>query len=784
MAKREIVLEMTLEGDVFNQFAALTKQQQQARAEMTRIRKELRLLDKDTAGYDQEVIRLNKDLARFDVIATNASVQMRELRNDLSGATTAGLRFRDKMAQATKDAIIPFGGAIGIATVATAAAVHGVVELGKELVGLSAQIQARDRKAVIVFGDALDEVTRKAEQNALAMGLTTREYIDAAAGVQDLLVPLGFARDEAAGLSTEVTDLAGALSLWSGGQVDAAEAAERLQKGLLGETESLKALGIVIDQSSKEYNERIRLLQEENNITKQQARALDILRQVQDQTTDAQANYASGTESLLQLQQRANAELRQAKEELAVGLTPAFIAVTKAQANFVTGITDFLNSSKTLQERILSLAGTGTGIPLLATALRLVSGAAFDAIDGVDLTGKSLDELNERLEMLTNLRDKLIQQGDTEGASFQQQYIDQVKAAIVNHKDYAEAVQQTTQAQEQEIVTLAKLKEELKALQEQQAQSATREQFLEVQKLIDAKNAEITAITGTTKALKSDNDERAKQLEYLREINDLIAQEALRDLPSNERQLIPIEDLLPSEEEFEGEFDSIIATYQRGLTELELLDFQYKTGQIDSDIEYWTRRGELVDEYNDRVAASTAQLAGTLASFYDRDSQEFKAFAIIEASINAYRAASEALADKSAGPTRYAQAAIALAQGLSYVSAIQGFAEGGFTGSGSKYQPRGVVHAGEWVAPAWQVRSPQFAPIIDWLESQRKNRGGYEMPFVSGGFVPETISTADINSLEQRITAQLLANRPMYVDVVEINKAQGRVRVADTLSTA
>ena len=49
----------------------------------------------------------------------------------------------------------------------------------------------------------------------------------------------------------------------------------------------------------------------------------------------------------------------------------------------------------------------------------------------------------------------------------------------------------------------------------------------------------------------------------------------------------------------------------------------------------------------------------------------------------------------------------------------KGHAEGGYTEDGPKYKETGVVHAGEWVAPQWMVKSAKFGPIIGALESSR-----------------------------------------------------------------
>lgn len=75
----------------------------------------------------------------------------------------------------------------------------------------------------------------------------------------------------------------------------------------------------------------------------------------------------------------------------------------------------------------------------------------------------------------------------------------------------------------------------------------------------------------------------------------------------------------------------------------------------------------------------------------------------------------------------------------------KGYAEGGYTGSGDKEQPAGVVHAGEWVAPREMVKSKNAGPVIKMLEEYRVS-GNFsrvsvpriEVPgpgYATGGFV-------------------------------------------------
>lgn len=75
-----------------------------------------------------------------------------------------------------------------------------------------------------------------------------------------------------------------------------------------------------------------------------------------------------------------------------------------------------------------------------------------------------------------------------------------------------------------------------------------------------------------------------------------------------------------------------------------------------------------------------------------------------------------------------AAAAVALAAGAANLallkkqqeaSASQGYAEGGYTRAGSKYEVAGVVHAGEWVAPKELLENPVTAGVIARLDRVR-----------------------------------------------------------------
>lgn len=104
------------------------------------------------------------------------------------------------------------------------------------------------------------------------------------------------------------------------------------------------------------------------------------------------------------------------------------------------------------------------------------------------------------------------------------------------------------------------------------------------------------------------------------------------------------------------------------------------------------------------------------------------------------------------------------------------FKVGGFTErDNDNNKAVGVVHANEWVAPSWMVKSAKFKNTIQELESQRAK--GY----ATGGLVEPNETT---NLLNNTLTAiQAISERPVVVSVQEINSVSNKVQKTQVRST-
>lgn len=226
----------------------------------------------------------------------------------------------------------------------------------------SAQLDLQMKKSATVFAEQKGEVDAWAKANAAAMGLTQNQAVGLAAGFADLLIPMGFTRDAAAKMSTDVVGLAGALSEWSGGQKSSAEVADILSKAMLGERDGLKALGISI--SEEDVKQRL-LKNGTDKLTGaalEQAKAIATQQLIFEKSTDAQTAYANGAGSAARAQAEFKARNAEMTEQMQTALLPV---MTK-------GIALFTSLPAPVQQGVAAMQALGPTFIPLATGLATV----------------------------------------------------------------------------------------------------------------------------------------------------------------------------------------------------------------------------------------------------------------------------------------------------------------------------------------------------------------------------------------------------------------------------
>lgn len=179
--------------------------------------------------------------------------------------------------------------------------------------------------------------------------------------------------------------------------------------------------------------------------------------------------------------------------------------------------------------------------------------------------------------------------------------------------------------------------------------------------------------------------------------------------------------------------------------------------------------------------------ADAIAAFGAEGTVAYKAIATAAAVMDTARAAISAYSSTVGipfvGPALApAAAAAAVAFGAAQIAKINGaFADGGYTGSGGRYEPAGVVHRGEVVIPAPVVKSHGLAHFAGYF-------GGRMPGYAGGGFVnpirPMSAATPTDGSVNVQIVdmssrnemRQALAREAQLIVVDRLNRKGNRLK--------
>lgn len=211
---------------------------------------------------------------------------------------------------------------------------------------------------------------------------------------------------------------------------------------------------------------------------------------------------------------------------------------------------------------------------------------------------------------------------------------------------------------------------------------------------------------------------------------------------------------------------------------------QYEKAKAKIEERYNKQSAQLrQDQMSNQLSAFTegmGALLGKQSALYKGMFAIEKAYAVAKAFMNANETYTSVYKSMAAipiiGPFIAAPAA-ATAVGLQLARAamiqstdIKGFSDGGYTGAGGKYQPAGIVHAGEVV---WSQDDIRRWGGIGIVESMRKS-GGY----ADGGIVGKPIATNLLNDSRSRKAVNVNINHDPSLAVTTREDRNGDIQVS------
>lgn len=204
----------------------------------------------------------------------------------------------------------------------------GVIYTLKRFVDSASDAQETMNKFNVVFGDNAKEAAKWAETFGDKVGRATQDVQKWMVGVQDLFVPLGFARDKATELSKSMVQLA--VDVGSFNNMAAPDVIRDFNSALVGNHETVRKYGIIISEAAlaqEALNQKLdKSYKELTDLEKVQLR----YSLIQKGTTDAQGDAVRSADDWANQVWRLKANLKETATELGGPFMESMAKVVKS----------------------------------------------------------------------------------------------------------------------------------------------------------------------------------------------------------------------------------------------------------------------------------------------------------------------------------------------------------------------------------------------------------------------------------------------------------------------
>ena len=282
-----------------------------------------------------------------------------------------GLKDLQKSMQRTGDQLVKMGKSLTTKVTAPIVGAFGVAVKG------AADLEGAMSKFNVVFAGMEDEMYKWVDTFRSEFPLARREIIKMSADLQDLLVPMGVNRKDAARMTQEWFHLAGALSAFNDVPID--QALEAIRSGIAGQTQPLRQFGINASVAALKQTALAHGLMEAGDEMTDQVRQQALLIQAYEQSADALNGLEEQKGSLLWKMQELWATIKDLGDSFGQILLPY---VSRA-VDFIQDLVErFVQLDERAQKMIVILALVAAAIgPVLIVAGMLAKGIA--ALGGV-----------------------------------------------------------------------------------------------------------------------------------------------------------------------------------------------------------------------------------------------------------------------------------------------------------------------------------------------------------------------------------------------------------------
>lgn len=313
----------------------------------------------------------------------------------------------------------------------------------KQSIGLAKDFAEENSKFATVFGDVRTSAEAMRKTLVDSYGLSRKASTELLAGTGDLLTGFGFTGKAALELSGEVQKLAVDLASFTNYSGGAKGASEALTKGLLGEREMMKSLGISIMEADLQARLAAEGKDQLTGLSLRQARAELTLQMAMEQSKNAIGDYARTSDQLANRQRQLTAVTEDIQVLIGETFTPILNDLTGALLKGARSFRDFLSSAGGIDKISTTfgiLSGTiEVGKKIFDDFSKIIIGSIKPAInDIVDSFGNLVSESQGTINALDILQGilKVVGIGVTV-------IIKQIKLLVQAQIDWANSIKET-----------------------------------------------------------------------------------------------------------------------------------------------------------------------------------------------------------------------------------------------------------------------------------------------------------------------------------------------------
>ena len=279
----------------------------------------------------------------------------------------------------------------------TAALTLPIAAVGTASITMAMNAVESENLFEVAFGGMAAAARAWSEELSAKLGLNEYELRKTSGTLFTMFESMGLAKEGAFEMATGLTELSADMASFF--NLKPEEAFEKLRSGIVGQTEPLRALGILVDENTtKAYAYKAGIAEQGAELT-QQEKVLARYGAIMEQTSKAQGDLARTIDSPTNQLRIMREQMNEAAISLGMALLPAFsrlIGIVKSVIPYIQSAVEwFKQLSPTMQTVIIAVAALAAAIgPLLVVlgsllpimtalpALTAAAGVAFAALTG------------------------------------------------------------------------------------------------------------------------------------------------------------------------------------------------------------------------------------------------------------------------------------------------------------------------------------------------------------------------------------------------------------------